>query len=96
MEFGDIIDSIIETSLSLSFDRLKSSLFAAAGHSHGLVIDNFCRGALEAVRPTLQDIIFHHIEDRAKFYEAEEIWEEGDEGDGEEAEDLDDDLFGLH
>jgi len=71
MELSRLVDIVTDLSTSYSFACLRGFLYAGAGHTHGLVLDHFCK-VFEAVRPTIQDLIIDHLGDRAVFYEAEE------------------------
>lgn len=99
MELSRLVDIFIELSIKSSFACLRGFLYAGAGHTHGLVIDHFCR-VFEAVQPSIQNLIIDHLEDRAEFYEAEEELYLG-ENDGywnseEDIQDLDEDIFAFH
>lgn len=94
---------LTELAIIYLFDSLRAFLYAAAGHSHGLIIDHFC-GGFEAVQSSVQDLFNDHLENRVDFYEAEEARENGDWSSGEgftdkEEQDTqvpDNDIFALH
>ncbi|KAK0126965.1 hypothetical protein ONS96_006529 [Cadophora gregata f. sp. sojae] len=84
--------------------NFQGSFYAAAGHSHGLIIGHSCN-TFEAVRPTIQNWIFDHLEIRAELYEEDEFFDLSENGDWvseeesageEEFHDPEEELFALH